>query len=81
MHVATRVTFFDRLSLFVLVYCFGLIFALNIFAVFKMLFHIVYCLLRNLVQSILLLRIPFLKRCSCFLEFSRCQFRSAVQIL
>ena len=30
-------------------------------------FHIVYCLLRNLVKSILLVQIPFIKRCSCLL--------------
>ena len=26
-----------------------------------------YCLLRNLVKSILLIQIPFIKRCSCLL--------------
>ena len=26
-----------------------------------------YCLLRNLVKSILLVQIPFIKRCSCLL--------------
>jgi len=49
--------------------------------VFSPYYVIVYCLARDLVKFILLVQNSVYKRCSCLVLVSRCQFRSAVQIL